>query len=429
MRIRTVCALKTGEDRKLGLVGPTGTAEGQMLVDTFFARQPIFDRKRRLWGYELLYRSGPVRSAGAFDPVAATAHVMASAFSDTDAVDLAGGVPLFVNLPRQLIVSRGVLAYPPDQLAIEVLEDVRPDAEVIEALAELKALGYRIALDDYVVDDPRKPLLPFVDIVKVDLAAVPQDELAGTVAALRPSGVALLAEKVEGPDMYEICHGLGFSMFQGFFFARPELVAGRRLDEGRARLTGLLADLHRPNIAIDDVAATVERHPDFSLKLLRMLNSAIYGLPRVVESIREAVILLGIRRVTELATVLALASNDQKPRELLSLGLTRARMCATVADKIGRRDPESFFTVGVLSVLDALVDMPMRDLVDPLPLADDIKHALVVHGGPKGAVLDAAIAYERAEWDRLNGFDLDASTLTDSYLTALAWSHRVMAVI
>lgn len=400
-----------------------------MLVDTFFARQPIFDRNRTLWGYELLYRSGPVRTASVVDPVAATAHVLASAFSDTDEVDVAGGVPVFVNLPRQLIVSRGVLAFPPDRVAIEVLEDVLPDREVVEALADLKAAGYRIALDDYVADDPRRSLLPFVDIVKVDLAAVEPEALPSTVNALRPSGVALLAEKVEGPEMYATCHDLGFSMFQGFFFARPELVAGRRLDEGRSRLTELLAQLHRPDVDIDGVADSVERHPDFSHKLLRLLNSSVYGLPRVVESIREAVVLLGIRRVTELATVLALAANDQKPRELLALGLTRARMCASVADRIGRADPDSFFTVGVLSVLDALVDRPMAELVEPLPLAEDVKIALVDRNGPKGHVLDAAIAYERAEWDRLSGFDLDPSALTDSYLNALAWSHRLMAAV
>ncbi len=398
-----------------------------MLVDTFFARQPIFDRNRRLWGYELLYRSGPVRTADVLDPVAATAHVLASAFSDTFDSDLTGGVPVFVNLPREMIVSRAVLAFPPHQVALEILEDVRPDHEVVEALAELRTAGYRIALDDFIVDDHRRSLLPFVDIVKVDLAAVPADALAATVADLRPSGVALLAEKVEGLDMYARCHDLGFSMFQGFFFARPELVAGRRIDEGRSRLAELLAELHRPDISIDGVAETVERHPDFSLKLLRLLNSAVHGLPRTVESIREAVVMLGIRKVTELATVLAFASNDQKPKELLSLGLTRARMCSTVAERTARIDPHSFFTVGVLSVLDALVDQPMSDLVTPLPLADDVKEALVTRTGAKGAILDAAIAYERAEWDRLDSFDLDATTLTSSYLDALAWSHRLMA--
>lgn len=398
-----------------------------MLVDTFFARQPIFDRKRRLWGYELLYRSGPVRSADVIDPVAATAHVLASAFSDTNDTDMFGGVPLFVNLPRELIVSHAITAFPPDQVAIEVLEDVTPDRQVMRALAELKSAGYRIALDDYGVDDPRRCLVPLVDIVKVDLMAVTPDRLPATVSELRQTGVTLLAEKVEDSDDFVRSHGLGFSMFQGFFFARPELVAGRRLDEGRARLAELLSQLHRPHNGIEEVAEAVEPHPDFALKLLRLLNSSAFGLSRTIESIREAVVMLGVRRVTELATVLALASAQQKPRELLSLGLVRAKMCSAVADRTGWPDPASYFTVGVMSILDALTDMPMRDLVSPLPLADDVKDALVDRTGSKGLVLNAAVAYERAEWERLDDSQLDASVLTESYLSALSWSQRVLS--
>ena len=178
---------------------------------------------------------------------------------------------------------------------------------------------------------------------------------------------------------------------------------------------------------LDEISDTVERHPEFALKLLRLLNSSAFGLSRTVESIREAVVMLGVRRVTELATVLALASAQQKPRELLSLGLVRAKMCSTVADRTGRPDPASYFTVGVLSILDALTDTPMRDLVSPLPLADDVKDALIERTGAKGNVLDAAVAYERAEWQRLDASDLEAAVLTESYLAALSWSQRVLA--
>jgi c-di-GMP phosphodiesterase len=400
-----------------------------VLVDTFFARQPIFDRSRRVCGYELLYRSGPVDRAGFTDGVSATAQVLANAFADVDSPDLLGGLPAFVNLPRELIVSRAILAFPPDRVAVEVLEDVTPDAEVMAALAELRAAGYRIALDDYGAGDPRRLLVPFADIVKVDLMATAPDDLLGMAATLRSAGVTLLAEKVEDLEEYKRCFDLGFSMFQGFFFARPELMSGRRVDEGRSRLTGLLGELHRPGVSIEQVAEAVERHPDFAHHLLRVLNSAAMGLTRQVDSIRQAVVMLGIRRVTELATVLVLASNDHKPRELLNLALTRARMCSVVADRMGRVDADSFFTVGALSVLDALADRPLPELVEPLPLSDDVKSALIHRVGIKGELLDAAIAYERAEWERLTDTDLDASTLAHGYLEALEWSTQMMATV
>jgi EAL and modified HD-GYP domain-containing signal transduction protein len=259
--------------------------------------------------------------------------------------------------------------------------------------------------------------------------AVTPERLPALVGELRPSGVTMLAEKVEDADDFVRTHGLGFSMFQGFFFARPELVAGRRLDEGRARLAELLSQLHRPNNGIDEVAEAVERHPDFAVKLLRLLNSSAFGLARTVESIREAVVMLGVRRVTELATVLALASAQQKPRELLTTGLVRAKMCSNVAESTGRPDPASYFTVGVLSVLDALMDVPMRHLVSPLPLADDVKDALVAREGDKGGVLTAAVAYEQAAWDQLDEAGLAPATLTESYLSALSWSERVLTAV
>jgi c-di-GMP phosphodiesterase len=400
-----------------------------VLVDTFFARQPIFDRGRRVCGYELLYRSGPVDRAGFADGAGATAQVLANAFADVDSPDLLGGLPAFVNLPRELIVSRAILGFPPDRVAVEVLEDVTPDAEVIAALAELRAAGYRIALDDYGSNDPRRLLVPFADIVKVDLMATASGDIIEMAASLRSAGVTLLAEKVEGLEDYKRCFDLGFSMFQGFFFARPELVSGRRVDEGRSRLTGLLGELHAPDVSMEQVAEAVERYPDFAHHLLRVLNSAAMGLSRRVDSIRQAVVMLGMRRVTELATVLVMASNDHKPRELLNLGLTRARMCAVVADRMGRVDTDSFFTVGALSVLDALADRPLSEVIDPLPLSDDVKTALIHRVGIKGELLDAAIAYERADWDRLTGTELDAATLAHGYLEALEWSNRMMVTV
>lgn len=398
-----------------------------MLVDTYFARQPILDAQRAVRAYEVLYRSGPhAVSAGNPDGNEATAEVLAGAFSDVELPDLLSGLPGFVNLPREFLIDRSLLAFPPDRVGAEILEDVTADPEVVNALSELRSLGYQIALDDFRLGDGRNELLPLADIVKVDVLAIDEAELEHTAQVLRAIDITMLAEKVETVADFERCRKLGFELFQGYFFARPELVAARRLDEGRGRLLSLLAELHSPMRNMERVGRAVESHPSLAYQLLRVLNSSALGLPRRIESIREAVVMLGLRKVTELASVLVLAAHDHKPVELVSLGLTRARMCELMAQNMGRSDASSFFTVGVFSVLDALADRPMQDIVKTLPLSDDTIEALVDRSGVKGQVLESAIAYERAEWERLPEVGIDARSLSLAYLEAIDWSSSML---
>jgi EAL and modified HD-GYP domain-containing signal transduction protein len=398
-----------------------------VLVDTYFARQPILDANRIVRAYEVLYRPGPkALTAGNPDGLSATASVLAGAFSDVEISDLLSGLPGYVNLPAEFLLDRSLLAFPPERVAAEILEDVEANGEVIAALKELRSLGYKVALDDFQLGDGRNELLPYCDVVKVDVLELDTVELERTARVLRSIDVTMLAEKVETIADFERSRKFGFELFQGFFFARPELVAARRLDEGRGRLIALLAELHSPDLDIDRVGRAVETHPSLAYQLLRVLNSSSVGLSRRVESIREAVVLLGARKVTELASVLVLAAQDHKPIELVSLGLTRARMCELMAREMGRRDSTSFFTVGIFSVLDALADQPMSDVVRLLPLADDIIQALVNRAGVKGEVLESAIAYERAEWERLPDVGVNARSLSLAYLDAIDYSSSML---
>ncbi len=397
-----------------------------MLIDTYFARQPILDRRRRVRAYEVLYRSGPATEARFADGSAATAHVLAGAFVDVELPDLLSGLPGWVNLPRDLIVERALLAFPPDRVGGEILEDVEPDPEVLAAVKELRDLGYQLALDDYRPGHDRDAFLPYVDVVKVDIMGLTPDELRQTVRKLRMSDVTLLAEKVETQDEFELCEALGFELFQGYFFARPELVAGRRLDAGRSQLVALLAELHSDQATVDRIARQIETHATVSYQLLRILNSASVGLTRQISSIREAVVMLGTRRIIELVSVLVLAAFDHKPRELLSIGLTRARMCELLATQTGMPDPASYFTVGIFSVLDALTDQPLREVIRTLPLADDVQAALVDREGHKGQVLEAAIAYERAAWANLPDLGVEPKAIAMSYIDALDWTENTL---
>ncbi len=397
-----------------------------MLIDTYFARQPILDRRRKVRAYEVLYRSGPATEARFTDGAEATAQVLAGAFVDVELPDLLSGLPGWVNLPRDLIIERALLAFPPDRVGGEILEDVEADPEVLGAVKELRDLGYQLALDDYRPGHDRDAFLPYVDVVKVDIMGLTADELRQTARKLRAAGVTLLAEKVETQDEFELCDSLGFELFQGYFFARPELVAGRRLDAGRSQLVALLAELHSEQATVERIARQIETHATVSYQLLRILNSASVGLTRQISSIREAVVMLGTRRIVELVSVLVLAAFDHKPRELLTIGLTRARMCELLATRMGRPDPASYFTVGIFSVLDALTDRPLRDVVSSLPLADDVQAALIERSGHKGQVLEAAIGYERAAWAHLPDLGVEPKAIAMSYLDALDWTESTL---
>jgi len=401
-----------------------------MIIDSYFARQPIFDRERRVQAYEILYRSSPTaRTAEILDGVEATADVLAGAFGHAAPADLLAGLRGYVNVPRSMVVDRTLHAFAPDRLAIEVLEDVTADAEVLAALVDLRSAGFSIALDDFTPAPSRMRLLRHADVVKVDVRAVPHRELERIVALVSRYDVVMLAEKVESVDEFSRCVGLGFELFQGYFFARPEAMASHRLDAGRGRLVELLVELHSKDPDIDDVVGCVESHPELAFQILRVLNSSASGLPRAVESIREGVVLLGTRRLTELASLLVLAAHDHKPAELVTVALARARMCELIAIGLSSDDPSSYFTVGVFSVLDALADRPMEEVVEALPLGPEVRRALLDRRGPKGDVLAAVVAYEAGDWDRVSSLGVDASTLASLYVESLDWAGSMVAKV
>ena len=397
-----------------------------LLVDTYLARQPILDRHHRVWGYEILHRAGPsALRAEVVDGATATAEVLAGAFAHVDLSDFLGGRRGMVNLPRKLVVERAVMALPPDRIGVEILEDVPADPEVIDSLKDLRANGYVVALDDFEVDAGRNALLAYADLVKIDVVDTEPDGLIRSAGMLRRMGVTMVAEKVENDADYRRCVDLGFELFQGYYFARPELVVGRRMDQGRSVLMAVLAELHRPEVELADVVRAIELHAPLAYQAMRVLNSAATGLSRPIDSIREAVVLLGIKRVRELASLLVLAAHDHKPPELVSMALTRARMCERIAISAGLRDPASFFTVGLFSLLDVLTDQPIWEVVAGLPLSDEVKSALVDGAGDRGRALRIAVAYERADWDWLDDTGLAPRDISRIYLEAIDWAGEM----
>jgi len=400
------------------------------MLDIYVGRQPIFTDELGLYAYELVYRSGDVATAGVTDPntvgiidgESATSQVVMNTFMEMGIDHICGDKPAFLNATRNFLLGQYFVPLPREAVVLEVLESVAVDDELVEAVRTLRKDGYRVALDDFVYAPEWEPLLEVADIVKIDILAHSEAELGEVVRRLRDYDVALLAEKVETEEEFDLCRRLGFRYFQGYYFSKPKVIAGKRVPANRLTSLQLLAELQDPAVDVADLEAILTRDVALSYKLLRYINSGFFALRNSVESIRQALVLLGRQTVRNFAVLVVMAGFDDKPSELTTTSLVRARMCEQIGIRTGQARPEECFTVGLLSVLDALMDMPITDVVAQLPLAQHISSALVDHGGVLGEVLHATIAYEEGHTDQLDSLLLESVPLLEVYLESCAWA-------
>lgn len=389
------------------------------------ARQPIFNRKIQVVAYELLCRSAALSEGLSAHNDRASSQVLLHSFTELSIDSVVGRHQAFINFTRNLLIN------PPPfdrrQLVIEVLEGQLVDGKLLHSLRDLRNQGYTIALDDFVLNDETEALLAYADIVKLDLLALSGAQLETHVERIKSLGITLLAEKVETHDVFAQCKEMGFDLFQGYFLAHPKVIHGRRVAENKQAVLQLMSALHDPDVPIDHIEKLIARDPALSYKLLRLVNSAAFALPRTIESLRQAITLLGLNIIRNWVNLLAMANLGDKPLELSISALTRARMCEMIAHQINpRQRHDSFFTVGLLSTLDAFMDAPLDELLESISLSSNLKDALLHHLGEEGKVLDIVEHYERAEWEKidwryLNNHRLEDSLLSRIYLDSLKW--------
>lgn len=395
------------------------------MPELFIARQPIYNRTQHVYGYELLYRRTEDNTADVTDGDAATSQVILNAMTEIGLENLVGGRSAFVNLTRGFIVGKYPLPLPSRQIVIEILEDVDIDAELISGIKWLVKQGYTIALDDFIYRDPVLPLLDLAHIIKIDVQAISEDKLRDHVTALKEySHLKLLAEKIEIPEEYELCRELGFDYFQGYFFSRPKVIRRTRLPSNQLALMQLLAEVQRPDANIPKLETMISQDVGLSYKLLRYINSAFFGLPKPVESIQRAVVFLGIKVIQKWATLLVLARVEDKPAELMITAVVRAKMCEILAKAVNYQAEDTCFTVGLLSVLEALLDMPMEKVLGMLSLTNEVNQALLRYEGVPGKLLELTLHYEFGEWDQLQYPELEEELILDAYLQAVAWASE-----
>jgi EAL and modified HD-GYP domain-containing signal transduction protein len=377
------------------------------------ARQPILDARQRLQGYELLHR-GPAAYGEQ-----ATAQVLLAAFGDIGLRSLVGSHPAWINVSRRFLLDVDPLPLPPDEVVLELLENQSLDDELIGRLQELHAAGFRIALDDFSYTAAAHDVLGLASIVKVDVLDGGMEHATRQAALLKPYGVTLLAEKVEDREMFEHCRALGYELFQGYFFCKPELVHGREIPTSASSSLHDIAVLSRSDATFEEIEAVVTRDPGLTLRLLRLLNSAAYSLRSRVTSVHDAVTMLGARTVRQWAMLLVLGGMSTDCDELVPTALSRARTLSRLAERRGG-DTDAAFSVGLLSVADALLGVEMATALDGLPLADAVTGALLDRSGPDGAALTAVLDFE---WGTSPVGDPGAQdVLGECYAEALTWS-------
>ncbi len=397
--------------------------------DIFIGRQPIYNQQLEVFAYELLFRSGEGHGAGIIDGDQATSQVVLNTFMEFGLDTIVGQKLAFINFTRDFILQDYSHVFPAERVVVEVLENIPVDAALIEAVRALSSQGYTIALDDFIYHDDLRPLVEVADIVKVDLLALDRDTLRKHVALLRQYDVRLLAEKVETRDDFEYCKALGFEYFQGYFFCKPDVIKGQRSPANRLTILQLLARLQDPDVEFRELEEIISRDVALSYKLLRVVKAAFYGLPRKVDSLRRALLLLGTKVIASWVSMIILAGIDDKPHELMLTAMIRAKMCELLGRAMAQQNTAAFFTVGLFSALDALLDTPMSEVLKSLPLSDDITQALLRQEGLLGRTLHCVLAYERGSWDDLTLLNLEPSQIRHAYLEAIAWATETSSTL
>ncbi len=396
------------------------------MSEVFVARQPIFDRHLHVAGYELLFRGGEATTALVADSEGATASVVLNSFTEIGLERLVGAKPAWINVSREFVLGGLATTMPPAAIGLEILEDELLDERFVHALIELKRQGYRLALDDFKYSVSAERVLSIVDLVKLDLIALGREGMAREVARLKPYGMTLLAEKVESHEEHAFCAELGCDLFQGFFFCRPELLHHRGIVANRASMLQIVAALQDPTVQLGRLERMIGRDVGLSFRLLRYINSAFFGLRFEISSIGQALALLGVENLRRWATLTVLASIDGKPPELTVTALVRARFCEKAGLQLPGPRPGELFTLGLFSVIDALMDAPIEEVVGMIPFPSDMRDALTDREGEKGALLNCVTALEAGDFDRAQRLVRGAGEL---YVEALMWADDAASAL
>jgi EAL and modified HD-GYP domain-containing signal transduction protein len=398
----------------------------------YVARQPIFTAEMKIWGYELLFRNGETQSAVFTDGDQATTQVIADGFA-LGSRGMGAKIKALINFPRNVLVSHAPYVLPSERCVVEILETVSPEDEVMEACRELKKNGYTLALDDFVGEPGFEPLCEIADIVKVDILGKTPGEVMAIVKGLRGYKARLLAEKVESLDMFNVCKRLGFEYFQGYFFSKPEIIPGRKLSATQSTKIKLLKELNETETELSRLVDIIQTDLSISYRLLKYINSARFSLRGKIESIQRAVNMLGRQNLRQWLQVVILSdiNSTDKGQELVRMSVLRGRFLQLLAGAAPTPfSMDSMFVMGFFSVLDAILDQQMEQVLDEISLDPDIKTSLVDTQSVHSVWVELLNELDRGRWDELEKkaqqMGIPMAFVHNAASEAALWTDEVM---
>jgi len=390
-------------------------------------RQPIYDKNENTFAYELLFRNcnAEFSSESGSDPE--SSQIIANVFMEIGLKLLVGDKPAFINLPHGYLTEKHSIPFAKDKFILVILADSEIDDTLLAAITDLHAEGFTIALDNLEYDDSKAALVEQCEIIKIDISKLDRQQLQAQFSQLTSFDKPFLAKKVDSQDDFQFCKNLGFTYFQGSFLSKPKVVKYKTLPANKILLLELLAKTQDPDVDISELEELISQDVGISFKFLRLINSANFGLSKKVESLHQALVLLGLKQIKSWVSLVALSNIDSVPQELTDMSMVRARMCKLLAEKSGFKDSDSFFTVGMFSFLDAIMSRSMKSILKSLPFSEEINEALLFHRGEMGKALNCVIGHEQGEWEMIKFSELSPAEISKIYIDTLEWYRGIRA--
>lgn len=400
-----------------------------MAQDILMARQPIYDAALNVVAYELLYRDKPSSNESIFkDGNSATSRVLVNNYTSIYEAGELKTLPAFVNLTKDLVESDQIPSLSRKHIVIELLEDMAVDGDLVAGVKRFIDAGYRVALDDFIYSPEYDPIIRLAHIVKLDLVNMTRQQLVEHVEILKPFKVTLLAEKIETQEEFELCKDLGFKLFQGYFLCRPQIVEGKRLNTSELVVIELMSLLADPDVTPVKIEHVLKKDPQLTYKILRIVNSSAYALVRKIESIEEAVVMIGIGEIKRWCALFSMTGASGKPDELTRHSLIKARMCELMAVSFTNVSPSSAFMMGIIANMDALLDIPIEEILDQVTLSEEIERAILLAEGDYGDLLCSVDSFIEAKWHKLPN-TVSEQHLHQAYLDSLRWVTEAMVKV